>query len=101
MINHIVNEIKIAYQNGLYMSALSLALMLPDICGKVEYPKLCPGKRYKKWFEEYIGRYEKPTVQEDTQTPYLSDEVAYQLRCSVLQFRHNRIRACKHQKSIV
>ena len=85
MINRISKEIEIAYKSGLYVSALSLALMLPDICSKAEYPnENFVGVRYKKWFNEYMGDYEKSPIEDGIPTPYLSGEVVYSLRCKVL-----------------
>ena len=38
LINRIVHEIRMALSHELYLSALALALTLPDTCGKAEYP---------------------------------------------------------------
>lgn len=39
MINRIISEISAALSNKLYLSALTLALTLPDTCGKAEEPE--------------------------------------------------------------
>ena len=39
MIDKLINEINEALSHNLYFAALSLALTLPDICGKAEYPE--------------------------------------------------------------
>lgn len=108
MIDRIVKEIELAYKNGLYMSALSLALMLPDICGKAEYPEDGVGNRYKKWFNKYFGDIEKSPIEEGIPTPYLSGEVAYQLRCSVLhsgttelELEKIKLESCKIDRFII
>lgn len=57
MVDRIVKEINICLENDGYISALGMALTLPDICGKAEYPqwkKQNVGLRYKKWYDEYI-----------------------------------------------
>jgi hypothetical protein len=62
-------------QNNLY-AALTLALMLPDICGSLEDPG--PGKahkRYTKWFDDWGP--------EDL-NGYVSAEDCFQLRCSLI-----------------
>ena len=59
MIKRIVDDINKALENNAYFAALSLALTLPDVCGKAEYPNDGTGKRYKKWYDEYVGKYEK------------------------------------------
>lgn len=81
MIDKIVYDINIALKNGAYLSALSLALTLPDVCGKAEYPSESVGKRYIHWYDEYIGQYE---TDGQTDCPYLSGEVVYSLRNSFL-----------------
>ena len=48
MILRIIDETEKALSHDLYFAALNLALTLPDICGKAEYPNLRTGERYKK-----------------------------------------------------
>lgn len=38
LIDRIVHEIRMAMSHELYLSALALALTLPDTCGRAEYP---------------------------------------------------------------
>lgn len=84
MINKLVKQINISLETGCYMSALTTTLILPDACGKAAYPNIKPSReRYIKWYDEYIGKYEKnPDFSEDM--PYLSGNVVWQLRCSLL-----------------
>ncbi len=86
MIERIINDINKALGAEAYMAALSLALTLPDICAKAEYGDTLGNKvRYIKWYNEYIGQYEKASTSSNLEVlPYLSGEVLYQLRCSVL-----------------
>ena len=72
-----------ALDNDCFFSALSLALTLPDICGKAKYPTDGNKKRYIAWYDEYVGAYEQ-CPGEEGEMPYLSGEVVYQLRCSFL-----------------
>lgn len=37
MIKRVSEDIKIAYNNKAYFSALALTLTIPDICGKIQY----------------------------------------------------------------
>ena len=70
-----------------YLAALSIALTLPDICGKAAFPaETKVSRRYINWFDEHIGVYEKNLSggKSDDEIPYLSGEVVYQLRNSVL-----------------
>ena len=81
MIDILVNDINTALENEAYLSALSLVLTLPDVCGKAKYPNKKVGERYISWYDEYVGQYE--TYIGKT-TPYLSGEVVYSLRNSFL-----------------
>ena len=86
MILRIIDETEKALSHDLYFAALNLALTLPDICGKAEYPNLRTGERYKKWYDENVGVTEKPPkcTEDEPEMPYLSGEVVYSLRCSLL-----------------
>lgn len=53
MINRLIDEINMALSHELYFATLSLALTLPDICGKAEYPDKGSTRRYKLWYDEY------------------------------------------------
>ena len=84
MIDRIVSEIKTCLENDCYIAALALALTLPDVCGKAEYPNEGNTKRYIKWYNEYVGKYEKPSDPYGSDMPYSSGEVIYNLRNSLL-----------------
>lgn len=84
MVIRLVQDIRRALENELYFVALSSALTLPDICGKGAYPtEKSSRKRYILWYDEQIGRYEK-SPEDKNNMPYLSGEVIYSLRCSLL-----------------
>lgn len=84
MVIQLVQDIRKALENDLYLVALSSALTLPDICGKVAYPdESSSRKRYIYWYDEEIGKYEK-NPEDKENMPYLSGEVIYSLRCSLL-----------------
>lgn len=76
-------------ENKNYLSALALTLILPDICGEIEYPKIISGKkRYAKWYNKYIYQHEfpkKPETQKKMKELDKFDGYAvYQLRCNLL-----------------
>lgn len=79
-----IDEIEKCLAKECYFAALSLTLTLPDICGKAEHPQKKVGDRYREWYDEYVGKYEKPSFPQNFDTPYLSGEVVYKLRCSFL-----------------
>lgn len=72
MINRMIDEINIALNSRLYLTALTSALTLPDVCGKVEFPDKKTGDRYKSWFTKYVTN------------GNISAEDVYALRCSLL-----------------
>lgn len=84
MIGELIREIKYCLDNGCCMAALSLVLILPDICGKAIYSDLKPSERYIKRFDEYIGQYEHVEKHDTLGIPYLSGKLVYSLRNSVL-----------------
>ncbi len=86
MIEKLVADINKALDNDAYFSALSLALTLPDICGKAKYPNKRVGERYIEWYDEYVGQYEQCPCDEcdKVKVPYLSGEVVYSLRNCLL-----------------
>ena len=84
MIIRLVQDIRKALENELYFIALSSALTLPDICGKAAYStERSSRKRYILWYDQEIGKYEK-NPEDKKDMPYLSGEVIYSLRCSLL-----------------
>lgn len=84
VINELVKQINKSLENDCYMTALTTALILPDACGKAAYSDIKSSReRYIKWYDEYIGKYEKnPDSSEEM--PYLSGNVVWELRCSLL-----------------
>ena len=87
VVTKIVDDISRSLENECYLAALALALTLPDICGKAEYPhEESSKKRYIQWYDDNIGITEKPpkAAKSDTEMPYLSGEVVYSLRCQFL-----------------
>lgn len=72
--------------NKNYLSALALTLALPDICGKIAYPKItgegAVGKRYTKWYNEHI--YECEPKYEIENLGRFDGWAVYKLRCNLL-----------------
>ena len=89
-IKGIIEDIYKSLDNDCYYAALSLALMLPDICAQAEYPKMSLGNRYIKWFDEFYSKYEKEILEENS--AYLIGEVLYNLRCSFLHIGNPAIK---------
>lgn len=83
LINQIIKEIETCLKNECYIAALTTALTLPDICGKVEYPNDNTTSRYKKWYSKWIGEYERCSKNNDN-IPYSTADLIYDLRRSLL-----------------
>lgn len=84
MVNRIIEEIQKSLKQENYLAALTMALTLPDICGKAAEPFLGTGARYKKWYKDNVVLHEKTSDPYGADMPYLSEEVIYQLRNSML-----------------
>lgn len=84
--NNLVEEIESNLENRNYLSALALTLVLPDICGKIEYPKIGEnGKRYELWYNEYIYKYDIPKTEKSTENALIiNGRIVYKLRCALL-----------------
>lgn len=86
-----------AAEAGAYISALSLALTIPDACGLRLYPDLDKksSERYAKWFDEYVARWDYVESPEEAafwdaagepkpRAAYFNGSDCYQLRCVYL-----------------
>jgi hypothetical protein len=72
---HIIRGVRDAVAHESWYSALALALMLPDACGRIELPGHGVGARYRAWTNTYFGPYVTPDGQ-----PYLTGGELYDLR---------------------
>lgn len=91
MILKLIEDIEKSLENECYYAALALALTLPDICGKAEYPTTRNNKtRYKDWYDKYLGNFLSGAGRSDNpefaDISYMSGELVYSLRC---QFLHS------------
>lgn len=73
--NSLIKSIKNSIQTKNWYSALVVALILPDICAKLEGGNKISSVRYPEWFNTYLGNeYEG----------FLSGNDCYALRCALL-----------------
>lgn len=85
MIDKYVNDIRNSLSHKCYFSALALALTLPDICGRVEYPDTSVAEGYISWYDKYLGNYFAQGKDDlGGNNPWLSGEVIYNLRNTFL-----------------
>lgn len=54
MLMTIIDDVNKSLKAGAYISALSLTLTIPDICGKAEYGDIGNKRRYINWYDEYM-----------------------------------------------
>lgn len=73
----VLEDVERAINAKAYRSALALALTLPDVCGKVKFPSIGVGARYKKWYKDYV--YNSYDIKQ-----LLTPEMCYKLRCVFL-----------------
>ncbi len=67
-----------------WYSSLFVALTLPDICGKIEYPDKSSSERYPEWFKKYLGPTYTSPVGPGMVHTFLSGNDCYALRCALL-----------------
>ncbi len=68
-----------------WFSGLFLALAMPDICGKLAWPTLGNGARYKQWFGQYLSSsFSGDTGGVTSGHEFVTPNDAWQLRCSML-----------------
>ncbi|WP_281654212.1 hypothetical protein [Eggerthella sinensis] len=78
-----IEDIKRAIEGEAYLSALALALTLPDICSKIEYGENAR-YRYSKWFDSHVkDRYFNEPLNEFG-FPEFNGAACWALRCSIL-----------------
>lgn len=82
MIEHLVNEIERCLKNDLQIAALTMALTLPDTCGKAYSPKGRNGERYANWYDDFIATPKRKRGGIDGAV--ISGKLVYKLRCAML-----------------
>jgi hypothetical protein len=70
-------------KNENWYAALTIALILPDVCGKISYPEVHQSSaRYATWFDKYVKKYY--TIQENIGSASMYGGDCYAIRCAVL-----------------
>ncbi len=96
------NSIRMSLKNKNWYGALVMALTLPDVCGKLEYPhEQSSKKRYIDWFRKWLQPEYTPRVgTNQEERVFLSGEDCYALRCSYLHEGHANIDDKKARNSL-
>lgn len=89
MLEQILDDVERAFNAKAYWAGLTLALTIPDICGRAFYGNLKINERYIKWYDEYIGQYHVPPTDanqndEADRLPLVNGLVIYKLRCALM-----------------
>jgi len=95
-VNPFIESIERSIQTENWYAALTLSLALPDICGRLENPKLGSEKRYIKFFNTYLKSFYISKVGEQKEIEFLSGSDMYALRCS---FLHEGSSEIEHQRA--
>ena len=78
MVERLIKEISVGLHNRCYISTLTTALTLPDICGKAMYPNENKNKaRYVQWLKDYVCMGQPFGLHVDA-------DIIYDLRCKLL-----------------
>ena len=91
----VISEVRCCLENKLYLAALALALMIPDMCGATENSgtQVKSYDRYVTWFEKWVApeymkfieANEEDEICFEKKSPYFfTGDACYALRCSFL-----------------
>ena len=84
----LIDEIEKSIEAKSYLAAFHMALSIPDMLGKLAYPKF-NGNKYIKWFDENVRNiifgylYSKNPLDMDDKSPKMNGIVCYALRCKL------------------
>lgn len=80
--HHLIDAVKLSVDQKNWYAALSLALTLPDICGRLEGRIKGSQKRYADWFDRFVSsRYRGGPFYS---MQFLGGDDCYALRCAFL-----------------
>jgi hypothetical protein len=80
-----IDATKMAVATGNWYAALSLALTMPDICGRLSNPTAGSQARFVAWFDKFLlKRYQAPVGANGNLHTFLCGSDCYALRCAFL-----------------
>ena len=94
----LISDIEKAIEAKLYLAALHMALSIPDMLGKLAYPKINGRDKYIKWFDENVRNitfgylYSEYLSDVSNDCPKMCGEVCYALRCKLFHEGVNDIK---------
>lgn len=90
MIEDIIQDILTAKKHHAYISALSLALTLPNILSNIECGQETSRKEYIEWFNKWVYKYykspdsENKCIVQGVAATKFDGDTCYRLRCALL-----------------
>lgn len=82
-VESLIDEVDHCLDNGNYLGALSIALILPGIFGSINYPEMTYRDAYIKWYDDYIGQYNDSSTKFEKKIPYIDGEFCYEVKESL------------------
>lgn len=83
-IEKLVAAINKAIADENHYAALVLSLTMPDICGKLEFPKVSSSERIKNWFDKYLKKHNERIIPSGQTITFMTASDFYALRCAIL-----------------
>ena len=90
--NRFIDAVEKSIETKNWISAIALALTIPDICGSLESPYVKNGERYKSWFRRWVEPAYTKNFPVTGEHVFLSAENCWALRCSFLHAGSSEIR---------
>ncbi len=95
------DAIRQSIANKNWYAALTSALVLPDVCGRLADPSQVSSKRYPSWFDKWMGHHYRSHIGPDRQLHvFLSGADCYALRCSLLHHGDADIRTQRAREAL-
>ncbi len=82
-----------AIADGNLYAAITMALMLPDICGGLERPRSNHEQRYTDWCDRWLIQRLTRTMAKGASDVFLSSMDCYRLRCRMIHDGRTEIKA--------
>lgn len=81
-LKELIISIEKSLESKNWHAALAVALILPDICGKIDTPDKHSRRRYEIWFDKYVKKFYM--IQESIGSAMISGGDCYAIRCALL-----------------
>jgi hypothetical protein len=87
-----LDELQATLECGIWSPVVLGLLILPDACGAVEYPVERNGKRYKLWYDTYVGAYPNPRFRFDGEVLWkLRNGMMHETSLSLAAYGYDRV----------